>query len=613
MGPNPKDSSVEAKRLPYPQVAVQHRDANISDSSSQDSPDEFPTDEELHTLRRVADNIPWRVYTIAFVELCERFSYYGTTVVFTNFIQQPLPPGSRTGAGFTNGQSGALNMGQQASTGIGTFNQFWVYLVPLFGAYIADAHLGRYKTICIALAVALIGHIILVISAIPPVITKPNSSLATFIIGLIVMGIGTGSFKPNISPLIVEQLSLTKMAIRTTSKGERVIVDPAVTASRVYHYFYLFINIGALVGQIGMVYAEKYVGYWLSYLLPTILLCTCPLVMWYGRDRYIRTPPQGSVLGKAMQIFLLANKGRWSLNPVSTYKRLNDGTFWEAVKPSAIDPSQRPSWMTFDDQWVDEVRRGFSACSVFCWYPLYWLTYNQLNNNLTSQAAVMKLNGIPNDVLSNLDPFALIILIPVCDLFVYPLLRKMKINFSPIKKITAGFYTGSAAMIWATVIQYYIYKKSVCGNNASSLLPPSLGGDGTTTCPNVDISVWAQTGAYVLIAISEIFASITSLEYAFSKAPRNMRSLVQAFALFMSAISAAIGEGFVTLSADPLLVWNYGTMAVLSFVGGTFFFIQFRQLDADDDKLNMLPEGNLVIGKDIEDSSVQAMPITIKE
>lgn len=30
----------------------------------------------------------------------------------------------------------------------------------------------------------------------------------------------------------------------------------------------------------------------------------------------------------------------------------------------------------------------------------------------------MTLNGIPNDVLSNLDPFALIILIPICDLFV---------------------------------------------------------------------------------------------------------------------------------------------------------------------------------------------------
>lgn len=53
---------------------------------------------------------------IAFVELVERFSYYGTTVVFTNFIQQPLPDGSRTGAGH-NGQSGALGKGQRASTG----------------------------------------------------------------------------------------------------------------------------------------------------------------------------------------------------------------------------------------------------------------------------------------------------------------------------------------------------------------------------------------------------------------------------------------------------------------------------------------------------------------
>lgn len=42
---------------------------------------EIPTEAELHTLRRVADKIPLRVYTIAFVELCERFSYYGTTVV----------------------------------------------------------------------------------------------------------------------------------------------------------------------------------------------------------------------------------------------------------------------------------------------------------------------------------------------------------------------------------------------------------------------------------------------------------------------------------------------------------------------------------------------------
>jgi len=53
----------------------------LYDDSDSDSMGELPTDEELHTLRRVADKIPWHVYTLAFVELCERFSYYGATVV----------------------------------------------------------------------------------------------------------------------------------------------------------------------------------------------------------------------------------------------------------------------------------------------------------------------------------------------------------------------------------------------------------------------------------------------------------------------------------------------------------------------------------------------------
>nr|VWO95986.1 WxL domain surface protein [Ganoderma boninense] len=43
---------------------------------------EFPTEEEKKTLRRVADTLPWAAYLIAVCELAERFSYYGTTVVF---------------------------------------------------------------------------------------------------------------------------------------------------------------------------------------------------------------------------------------------------------------------------------------------------------------------------------------------------------------------------------------------------------------------------------------------------------------------------------------------------------------------------------------------------
>ena len=434
----------------------------------------MPTDEELHTLRRVSGKVPWTAYTVAFVELVERFSFYGTTVVctlslpsikalhstdllpVTNFIQQPLPPGSASGAGYS-GQSGALGKGQQASTGISTFNQFWVYSTPLMGAYVADAYLGRFNTICVALAIAIVGHVILTASATPSLLsTNSNGALGCFLIGLVIMGIGTGGFKPNISPLVAEQVPETQLTVVRSKSGEKVIVDPAVTSSRVYMYFYFFINIGALVGQIAMVYSEKYVGFYLAYLLPTLLLCICPIVMYLCRNKYKRTPPQGSVLGKATRLFLRANQGRWSINPMTTLKNLNDGTFWENVKPSKFSDTNRPRWMTFDDNWVEEVRRGFHACSVFLWLPLYWLTYNQLNNNLTSQAAVMELNGLPNDVLSNLDPFALIILIPVCDLLIYPWLRKVGINLSPIKKIALGYFTGFAAMIWAAVIQLYM-------------------------------------------------------------------------------------------------------------------------------------------------------------
>lgn len=471
-------------------------------------------------------------------------------------------------------------MGQRASTGLTTFYQFWCYVTPLLGAYIADTYWGRYKTICVAVIIALIGHIILIVPSIPGVI-EHKSAVGAFAVGLVVTGLGTGLFKSNISPLVAEQCSRKKMYVITTKDGERVIVDPTLTVSRVYMYFYLFINIGALVGQIGMTYSEKYVGFYLAYTLPTIIFLLCPIILFLGRNRYIRSPPTGSVLATALRLWRHAAKGRWSWNPYRCYKNMRSDDFWENAKPSNYK-GQKPAWMTFDDNWVEEVRRGLKACSVFCWFPIYWLTYNQLNNNLTSQAAVMDTHGLPNDVLSNLDPFALIIFIPLCDLIFYPALRRAGINFSALKKITLGFFTGAAAMGWAAVVQHYIYKTSSCGTHAAD-----------PDCPPTSLNVWIQTGSYVLIAFSEIFASITGLEYAFTKAPKNMRSLVMAIFLFTSALASALGEAFVSLSADPLLVWNYGVMGVLAFVVGIFVWMSVYRLDADDDRLNNLADGHM--------------------
>ncbi|KAF7714527.1 Uncharacterized protein PECH_008417 [Penicillium ucsense] len=564
---------------PVVSVPVEGEDAALNKN--------YPTDEELQTLRRISGHLHWTIFTVAFVELCERFSYYGTTAVFVNFIQRPLPEGSTTGAlvgDMNNGVPGALGMGQRASTGLTLFNQFWSYLCPLAGAYIADQYWGRFRTIFSAIACSFVGHIFLIVSALPPVIKTSGGSMGCFVVGLVIMGVGTGGFKSNISPLIAEQYRDDKPYVKTLASGERVIVDPAATVARIYMYFYLMVNVGSLIGQLSMVYAERYIGFWLSFLLPTLMFCLCPLVLFACRKKYHLTPPTGSTYSQAFRLWGLALKGRWSLNPVklftSTPEQYKD---WNHVKPSNLG-ANKPQWMTFDDAWVDEVYRGLKACKVFLWYPLYWLAYNQMTNNLTSQAATMTLNGVPNDVINNFNPFALIIFIPIFDRLVYPGLRRMGFNFTPVKRITAGFAMAGAGMIVAAVTQYYIYKTGDCGKEANRCLEEFD--------KHSPISVWVQVLTYVLGGISEILASVTSLEYAYTKAPRNMRSLVQAVSLFMNAISAAIGQALVSLSADPLLEWNYGVVAILAYAGCVGFWLCNRHIDADEDRMNMLPESN---------------------
>jgi proton-dependent oligopeptide transporter, POT family len=145
--------------------------------------------------------------------------------------------------------------------------------MPLVGGYLSDTFWGRFRTINYAIAIAIFGHIIIIISALPPVIKNPDGAIGCFACGLIFFGVGVGWFKVNISPLIAEQYEKDhpRAWIETLSSGERVVVDPILTISRVYVRYYWMINVGALLGQISMVYAEKYVGFWLAFTLPTIL------------------------------------------------------------------------------------------------------------------------------------------------------------------------------------------------------------------------------------------------------------------------------------------------------------------------------------------------------
>jgi POT family proton-dependent oligopeptide transporter len=158
--------------------------------------------------------------------------------------------------------------------------------------------------------------------------------------------------------------------------------------------------------------------------------------------------------------------------------------------------------------------------------------------------------------------------------------------FTPLKKIQAGFVCAMLSMIVAALVQHFIYVKSPCGELASSCDDPP------------DLSVWVQTPAYLLIAFSEIFASITGLEYAYTKSPKNMRALVTGVFWFTHAFSSAIAQAFVPLAADPLLVWLYVTIAILTFFGWIAFWWTFRSLDKENDALDKLPEGGYLSNSD---------------
>jgi len=108
------------------------------------------------------------------------------------------------------------------------------YVTPLLSGYLADEKWGRFKAIVVSVGIVLVGHIVLIISSIPPVIAHPKGALAALSLAIIIIGLGTGGFKANISPLVAEQQQHLRPFISQTTSGERVVVNPSLTTSRIY-------------------------------------------------------------------------------------------------------------------------------------------------------------------------------------------------------------------------------------------------------------------------------------------------------------------------------------------------------------------------------------------
>jgi proton-dependent oligopeptide transporter, POT family len=371
--------------------------------------------------------VPLTLYRfVVIVELCERFTFYGLTPPFQNYIQN----------GPNDDPRGYLGLGQQGATGLGNFFQFWCYVTPILGAIVADQYLGRYKTIIVFACIYACGQLILVTSSIPS--ASRITHTVGLIIAMIVIGIGTGGIKSNVSALIVEQYTNTKRYIKVLKNGERVIVDPTVTIQRMYTWFYWAINIGGL-SSLATTQLEARVDFWAAYLLPFCVFFLAIIVLITGKNKYVTRPPRGSVVLYAFKVMWIGIRNKFNL---------------DAAKPSYQQSIGGNKHKThWNDLFVDEIRRALVACRIFVFFPVYWVCYNQMLNNLISQAGQMERNGIPNDFLQNIDPITLIVFIPIMDLFIYPGLRKIGIHFRPITRIFFGFMFASAAMAFSAGIQ----------------------------------------------------------------------------------------------------------------------------------------------------------------
>ena len=377
-------------------------------------------------------------------------------------------------------------------------------------------------------------------------------------------------FKPNISPLLLDQMRTRDPEVSVTKSGERVIVDPEATTERVMLWFYLLINIGGFM-QVATSYIEKYVGWYLAFLIPLILYLPLPFLLWFLHKRLVLYPPGGSDLGNVFRVLGIA----LSRAGVRGFGRKG---FWNHAKPSVIAQSGRPIEVSWNDEFVNDVRRTFQATGIFCFFPIQYLNDNGLGSAASGLSTMLLTNGVPNDVIQNFNTLSIIVCAPLLNYGLYPMLRKYRVNFGPIRRITLGLFLSSVGGVGYTVLNYYAYQQSPCGDFGSTDCEI---GDGVAP-----ITIWWMAIPYGLGGISELFVNVPAYGIAYSRAPKNMRGLVSALNLFNTGVAYAIGLACTAVVQDPYLTWDFGAPAILGFVMTVVFWFTFRHLDQEEYKLS---------------------------
>lgn len=499
-------------------------------------------------MRRVRDDMPWQIWIVAVIAFWERASFWGITGPWRKFYFVS----SLVGADDHNTENymqnpphydkdqtpGALDLGQSMATRIYCAFYIVYYTTPTLFAVVADSWLGHFTTLAISVIVYCLGCAALTVSSIPSQLDK-GWGLPGLILAMSLIALGGGGFRAIMVPFIADQYTEEKVTVKTLDSGEVVVTDRQLTLQYIYNLYFWVGNLGSLSWFL-TVWMELHIGFTSAYALCLGFMVVAALMLVFGQRWYIKPPHEGNVLPAASKIIMCACRNGFKMAHAQPEYQL----------------AHREHTVAWSSQLVNEVTRGLQACRVLIAFVVFYVCFDQMQNNLISQAAKMETNGTPNDLVPATNQAACIVFAPLIQEVLYPLLHRRRIYLRPVTRITIGFCFVASSMLYATVVQHFIY-------SASDVKP----------------NVWIQAPLYCLLAIGEVFAMVTAMEYAYDHSPKAMKAMVQAISLLIAGVGSAVAMALTPAARDPLLVIFYGSLTGGMVLTTIIFYTIFRHYD----------------------------------
>jgi POT family proton-dependent oligopeptide transporter len=433
----------------------------------------------------------------------ERFSYYGIRPLLVLFMSAALLDG---GFGFDR---------QQASAIVGIYAA-GVYLASLPGGWIADRWLGLQRAIYYGGILITLGHLAIALSS---VFAKP-----AFFAGLVLIVMGTGLLKPNISAIVGD-----------------LYPEGGARRDAGFSIFYMGINVGALIAPLITGYLGERVGWHYGFgaagvgmLLGLVTFrmrsaaTLGPLgLLPSGTPEQQRTVKRATFVGVALIIFvvLLAMVGRIAIDPVAVGSRMRDVMLATAVLYFGY-------LFLFAGLNTEEKKRIAVILVLFIFAIIFWSAFEQAPTSLNLFAADFtdrNLFGweVPILWLQSVNSFFVITLAPVFAALWVTMAKRGNELSSPAKFAFGLLFAG---------LGFYLM---VAAANAVI-----AGGEGTR------VSMWWLTGSYLLQTIGELSLSPVGLSSMTKLSPRRFVGQMMGVWFLATALGNLIA-GLVGGHVDP--------------------------------------------------------------